>query len=93
MFKVNEYFEGRVKSIAFQAELPATIGVMAPGDYEFGTEAAEIMQITSGELRVKLPGDADWRRFGPGERFDVPANSRFQVSATGDVAYLCLYRR
>ena len=38
MFKVNEYFDGTVKSIAFgTAEGPATIGVMAPGEYEFGT--------------------------------------------------------
>ena len=30
MFKVNEYFDGTVKSIAFgTAEGPATIGVMA----------------------------------------------------------------
>jgi uncharacterized protein YaiE (UPF0345 family) len=35
MFKVNEYFDGTVKSIAFgTAEGPATIGVMAPGEYE-----------------------------------------------------------
>ncbi|HCO60564.1 MAG TPA: hypothetical protein DIT58_10265, partial [Porticoccaceae bacterium] len=32
MLDVNEYFEGRVKSIGFQtATLPATVGVMAPG--------------------------------------------------------------
>ena len=43
MFKVNEYFDGTVKSIAFgTAEGPATIGVMAPGEYEFGTSQREI---------------------------------------------------
>ena len=32
MFKVNEYFDAKVASIAFQAETkPATVGVMAPG--------------------------------------------------------------
>ncbi|MEN9461547.1 MAG: hypothetical protein RIS84_1567, partial [Pseudomonadota bacterium] len=32
MFKTNEYFDGKVKSIAFQtAEYPATVGVMAVG--------------------------------------------------------------
>ncbi len=42
MFKVNEYFGGAVKSIAFQTEtLPATLGVMAKGDYEFGTSQKE----------------------------------------------------
>jgi hypothetical protein len=34
MFKVNEYFNGNVKSIAFStAKGPATIGVMTKGDY------------------------------------------------------------
>ncbi|MBP1733586.1 MAG: hypothetical protein H6Q55_4015 [Deltaproteobacteria bacterium] len=33
MFKVNEYFDGKVKSIAFSpAEGPATVGVMAKGE-------------------------------------------------------------
>ena len=57
MFKVNEYFDGTVKSIAFgTAEGPATIGVMAPGEYEFGTSQREIMHVVSGALTVKLPG-------------------------------------
>ena len=61
MFKVNEYFEGKVKSIAFAtATGPATIGVMAVGDYEFGTAKKEIMTVTSGRLTVKLPGDTEW---------------------------------
>ncbi len=35
MLDVNEYFDGRVKSIGFQTEtLRATVGVMAPGTYE-----------------------------------------------------------
>ena len=93
MFEVNEYFAGRVKSITFQSPtLPATIGVMAAGEYEFGTAAAETMTITSGALQVKLPG-ADWRRVEAGQSFEVPADSRFQVAADADVAYLCLYHR
>lgn len=40
MFKVNEYFDGTVKSIAFDMTAgPATIGVMAAGEYEFGTSS------------------------------------------------------
>jgi len=34
MLDVNEYFDGKVKSIGFQTEtLRATVGVMAPGNY------------------------------------------------------------
>ena len=47
MFKTNEYFDGNVKSIAFQTEsLPATVGVMAPGNYVFNTEEKETTVIT-----------------------------------------------
>ncbi|MET9403536.1 pyrimidine/purine nucleoside phosphorylase [Kitasatospora sp. NPDC002965] len=93
MFKVNEYFDGTVKSIAFTAEEgPATVGVMAPGEYEFGTAKREIMHVVSGALTVKLPGSEQWETFKAGDRFNVPADSRFQVKAAVDTAYLCEYR-
>ena len=38
MLKVNEYFDGKVKSIALKSgALPETVGVMDQGEYEFGT--------------------------------------------------------
>ncbi|OZG72542.1 hypothetical protein BTA51_15610 [Hahella sp. CCB-MM4] len=92
MFNVNEYFDGKVKSIAFQtATLPATVGVMAPGDYEFGTSQHETMTVVSGELTVLLPGQDEWQSFTPGQNFEVPANSKFQLKVTVDTAYLCTY--
>jgi len=93
MFKVNEYFDGTVKSIAFgQAEGQATIGVMAAGEYEFGTSQREIMHVISGALSVKLPDSTDWENFEAGSQFNVPANSKFQLKVTVDTAYLCEYR-
>ena len=93
MFKVNEYFDGTVKSIAFtQAEGKATIGVMAPGEYEFGTAEREIMHVVSGELNVKLPGSEAFETFKTGGQFNVPANSKFQLKVVVETAYLCEYR-
>ena len=92
MFKTNEYFEGKVKSIAFSSPTgPATVGVMAPGDYEFGTAKKEIMTVVSGKLTVKLPGEAAWQDFPKGSAFTVPPNSKFQLKVAEDTAYLCLY--
>lgn len=92
MFNVNEYFDGKVKSIAFQtATLPATVGVMAPGDYEFGTSQKEVMTVVSGALTVKLPGASDWQTFNAGEHFIVAANEKFQLQVAIDTAYLCTY--
>lgn len=92
MFKVNEYFDGKVKSIAFQTStLPATVGVMAPGDYEFGTSEREVMTVVSGALTVKLPGATDWTTYNAGDSFTVTANATFQLKVAVDTAYLCTY--
>jgi uncharacterized protein YaiE (UPF0345 family) len=71
---------------------PATIGVMAPGDYEFGTSTVEIMTVVSGTLTVKLPGSEAWKGYAPGESFTVEAGRKFQLKVAADAAYLCLYR-
>ncbi|HNR89412.1 MAG TPA: pyrimidine/purine nucleoside phosphorylase [Spirochaetota bacterium] len=93
MFTVNEYFDGKVKSLGFtMADGPATIGVMAPGEYEFGTSSREIMTVTSGSLTVKLPGSDEWRRFGENESFTVEAGRKFQLKVAADASYLCRYR-
>jgi len=92
MFDVNEYFDGNVKSIAFQTEtLPATVGVMAPGDYEFGTSQHETMTVVSGALTVSLPGSDDWQTFSAGSSFEVEAYQKFQLKVSVDTAYLCTY--
>ena len=92
MLKVNEYFDGKVKSIGFQTStLPATVGVMAPGEYEFGTSQKEVMTVVSGSLVVKLPGNETWQIFNAGDDFEVAANCKFQLKVTVDAAYLCTY--
>jgi uncharacterized protein YaiE (UPF0345 family) len=92
MFKTNEYFDGKVKSISFSTGCePATVGVMAPGDYEFGTGKKEIMTVVSGKLNVKLPGETEWKEFRKGTSFTVAPSSKFQLKVAEDTAYLCLY--
>lgn len=92
MLSVNSYFDGKVKSIGFQtATLPATVGVMVPGDYEFGTSQKEVMTVVSGALTVKLPGSSEWQTFNGGESFTVAANEKFQLQVAVDTAYLCTY--
>lgn len=92
MFQTNEYFDGKVKSLAFQTEnLPATVGVMAPGDYVFNTGERETMTVVSGSMTVTLPGETSPRTLHAGESFEVAANASFDVRITVDTAYLCLY--
>jgi purine/pyrimidine-nucleoside phosphorylase len=92
MFKTNEYFDGKVKSIAFQGqEKPATVGVMATGEYVFNTAAKEKMTVITGELIIQLDGDSNSHTYKPGQSFVVDANSAFNVKVPADCAYLCEY--
>lgn len=93
MFKTNEYFNGNVMSIAFETEgFPATIGVMAKGEYEFGTSKEEYMTVISGKLTVKLPGSNEWKDFTKNDTFIVKPNSKFQLKVEQDSSYLCIYK-
>lgn len=93
MFKTNEYFEGKVKSIAFKtSEGDATIGVMAEGEYEFGTSTVEYMTVTSGIMDVMLPGETEWKTYNEFETFIVEKDVKFKVKVSGDTSYRCLYK-
>lgn len=92
MLTVNEYFDGRVKSIGFQdSEGLITSGVMEPGEYEFSTSTAERMTVMTGMLTIRRPGDDDWVRFSPGQSFDVRGKVSFRVKVDEPSAYLCRY--
>ncbi|SUI03799.1 UPF0345 protein Bcep1808_5077 [Salmonella enterica subsp. indica] len=54
MLQSNEYFSGKVKSIGFTSSSTgrASVGVMAEGEYTFGTAEPEEMTVVSGALKV-----------------------------------------
>jgi hypothetical protein len=91
--EANVYFEGRVTSrtLLFADGSKKTLGVMLPGEYEFGTADKEIMEILSGTLEVLLPGAAAWKTVKGGERFDVPSSSRFKLKIHSLTDYCCSF--
>lgn len=92
MLKINQYFDGKVASIAFTGEkLPATVGVMQVGEYEFATSEFETMTVVSGVLTVKLPQAEEWQTFNQGDTFCVDAGQTFQLKVRQETAYLCTY--
>ena len=87
--KHNAYFDGKVQSVGFERNgRRATVGVIAPGAFHFGTEAPERMTIVSGELAVK-PDGGEWARYPAGTAFEIAGRSGFDVRATEPCAYLC----
>lgn len=91
--EANAYFDGKVTSrtILFSDGSRKTLGIMMPGEYEFGTADGEIMEILDGELDVLLPGEDSWITVKGGEEFAVPAQSRFNLRVHLLTDYCCSY--
>ena len=91
--KANIYFDGKVTSrtVLFADGSKKTLGIILPGEYEFGTADKEHMEVLAGELKALLPGSTKWASFKPGKSFDVPANSKFKVAADVASDYCCSY--
>lgn len=91
--KANIYFEGKVTSraILFANGEKKTLGIMMPGEYEFGTDKKEIMEVLGGSMEVLLPGNEEWIMFKEGDVYEVPAQSKFKLKISEVADYCCSY--
>jgi len=88
MLKHNVFFDGKVQSIGFERlGRRLTAGVIAPGEYHFGTNAPERMTVVSGELEARVSDE--WRTYPAGTTFEIPGKSGFDVRARQPAAYVC----
>jgi uncharacterized protein YaiE (UPF0345 family) len=92
--KANVYFDGKVVShtLRFADGTKKTLGLIYPGEYHFGTDAPERMDIVAGSCRVTLDGSREARDYGAGSSFDVPGKSGFTVRVDSGIAeYVCSF--
>jgi uncharacterized protein YaiE (UPF0345 family) len=91
--QANVYFDGKVTSrtVLFADGTRKTLGIMLPGQYEFGTDAKEVMEILAGQLKVHLPGKTEWMEINGMGVFTVPANAKFKLEVTTVTDYCCSY--
>ena len=92
--KANVYFEGNVvsHSIILADGSKKTLGVLLPGTYHFGTEAAELMEIVGGACEVVLDGTEESQAVPTDSSFKVPANSGFTITVADEPChYVCSF--
>jgi len=89
----NIYFQGKVisRNIFLNDGSKKTLGIMLIGEYEFKTEAREVMEINSGKLNYKLKEDKDWKSITKGMNFTISKNSSFKLKVLELVNYTCSY--
>lgn len=92
MIKVNEYLNGKVKSLGFELDGSLyTSGVLTPGEYSFNTEKEEHITVTVGECEVRPPG-GKWQLVKVGDTIVIPNSSSFDVKVKKPASYVCLYK-
>jgi len=92
--KANVYFDGKVVShtIVLADGAKKTLGLIYPGAFHFGTDAAERMEIVTGTCRVKIDGATTTAEYGAGQSFSVPAKSGFDIEVhEGICEYVCSF--
>ncbi len=92
--KANVYYDGKVVShtLLFPDGSRKTLGLIYPGSFHFNTGAAERMEIVAGACRVKLDGRSNWSSYRPGQVFEVPAKSGFDIEVAADICeYICSF--
>ena len=91
--EANVYFDGKVTSrtIFLSDGEKQTLGIMMPGEYTFDTAEAEIMEMMSGDLEIRLPGETEFKKLNTPESFNVPANSAFDLKIKTITDYCCSY--
>ena len=92
--KANVYFDGKVVShtVQFADGSKKTIGLIYPGAFHFGTQAAERMELVAGNCRVKLDSQPQWKDYAAGHLFEVPANSGFDIEVKAGICeYVCSF--
>ncbi|BDS05952.1 UPF0345 protein [Oceaniferula spumae] len=92
--KANVYFDGKVVShgITLSDGSKKSFGVIFPGSFHFGTEAAECMEIIDGQCKVRIDGTDEELSFEAGQSFNIDANSGFTIEvADGTCQYVCNY--
>lgn len=89
--KANVYFDGKCVShgITLADGTKKSVGVVLAAGLTFSTGAAETMECVAGHCEYRLAGSDQWRKSSVGEKFSVPADSKFDIRVADAYHYIC----
>ena len=90
--KANVYFNGKCISHSLKLADGTTksVGLILPSLLAFKTGAPEAMEGVAGRCRVRLAGSDEWKTYGAGETFYIPADSSFDIEVSDEpYHYIC----
>ena len=90
--QANVYFDGKCVShtVTLADGTRKSVGVILPASLTFNTGDPEVMETVAGHCSIKLRGSDEWKLYGPGDSYDVPGDSSFEIKVEGEpYHYIC----
>ena len=89
--QANVYFEGKCvsHSVTLEDGSKKSVGVILPSTLIFTTVAPETMECVAGSCWHRLTDSTEWLHCGPGQSFQVPGNTSFEIRVEDIYHYIC----
>ena len=92
MFELRKYHGDKVMSLTYDDKVQSfSVGIIAPGEYQFGSLKKEIFTVISGKIGFWVEGGKDWTTCDLNETFTVPEGKNFKLTVIETSAYICHY--
>jgi uncharacterized protein YaiE (UPF0345 family) len=92
MYELRKYHGDKVMSLTYEDEKDSfSVGIIAPGEYEFGAIRSEIYTVTHGLINAWHEDSKGWGTYRKDEVFVIPGKKNFKLSVETTSAYICHY--
>jgi len=93
MYELRKYHGNRVQSLTYDdGKLSFSVGIMSPGEYEFGSIKKEDFTVIQGSISSWFDGESNWKTAKQNEKFSIPEHKNFKLKANEVSAYICYYK-
>lgn len=93
MYELRKYHGDRVQSLTYDDDnLAFSVGIISPGEYQFGSIKEEIFTVNYGIISAWMEGNDEWKSYKSGDTFVIPSSKNFSLKVTETSAYICHYR-
>jgi len=92
MYELRKYHGDKVMSLTYDDKMQSfSVGIIAPGEYQFGSLKKEIFTVTSGKIGFWVEDEEGWTTCNTGEEFNIPEHKNFKLTVIETSSYICFY--
>ena len=93
MIKLRKYHGDLVQSLGFELKngKQASVGVITPGEFEFGTINPETIKVSSGNISVWHEESKEWIILGEDQSYKIPQSCNYKLKTNEISSFICFY--